>query len=116
MNDYEYTKNHKNEYILNLSGKEINMGKHMALAYSYKKTDGKFYAVLHKHGNSDIVSNWYNKAVIAYNNAGLYDESASLYLLKGDFDLEELNKCLCITDYIGKFHEIVFNIKKKVSV
>lgn len=58
---------------------------------------------LHKHGSPEKVNKWYEETRKKYIAHGLRHEADSLLIISGKFPVEELNKMLDITGYIGSF-------------
>lgn len=67
---------------------------------------GKLLGTLHKHGPTAAVHDWFLKARSKYRKAGLQAEADDLVMIvSDDWDLEELNRCLSISDYVGQLYE-----------
>ena len=74
----------------------------VAIAFSMDAIS-KGMDVIHKHGNLDLVKDWVENAMQGYSKAGLEDEAASLRMVVGRFDLDELNHVINTTGYIDTF-------------
>lgn len=59
--------------------------------------------VLHKHGDPELVSKWYNETYAKLKASGLEDWANNLMMFKGPLDINELNKMLNTTGYISAF-------------
>jgi hypothetical protein len=58
--------------------------------------------VIISHGPEDKVKTKYDEMVKAFSEAGFHHEIDDMYLLDAsDFNIEEINKCIEITNYIG---------------
>lgn len=71
------------------------------VAIAFSRDDG----VLHKHGSITVVSAWAAKARQRLNAAGLNEMSEGIIVLSGRYPLEELNRCLDTSGYVGRFYE-----------
>jgi hypothetical protein len=94
---YEYILNEDGEYVLCFDNDRIVVGKTVAIAFDM--VDG----TLMKHGNADVVCQWvegFRKRM----SAALPEIAASLAMIEGPFPLEELNKMISITNYVGRFY------------
>lgn len=76
----------------------------VAIAYAYHP-DLDIKGTLHKHGHPESVKAWYDKAVSAYRQAGFPEIAEQLFYAEGPISVEQLNKCLNVTGYVGKLHE-----------
>lgn len=71
----------------------------VAICFSH---DGDLYT-LHKHGDPKWVNKWAEDTKKKYLDNGLADLAGELTVISGKFPIEELNKMLDITGYIGTF-------------
>lgn len=62
---------------------------------------------LHKHGDPNMVAKWHKNAAEKFKSAGFDEMAHSLVMIMGRFPLDELNKCLDISDYAGRFYQKV---------
>lgn len=60
---------------------------------------------LHKHGPVDLVSAWHANAQQRYRAAGLDDLAEPLVMVAGRFPLEDLNRCISASGYVGRFYQ-----------
>lgn len=121
MSDFKYKKK-ENDYILCNGSEEIyNVGSEIAISYTYwKDEDGNSRGFVLKHGSQEMVLEYHNNTIKAYksqigeeknevmNKLGEEMLNQSFYAC-GAFDLEEINKCLAISDYVTKVHEKEFS-------
>ena len=133
MNKYKYEEPYYILYNDN-TGEELWRGEKVAVALSYQP-ELEISGTLLKHGSPEKVEAWfrntrtrfysasndlsiYNKINEAFSRLGkkssmsyeehkrfFLSEIESLKLVSGKFNVEELNKCIEITGYIGKFYE-----------
>lgn len=101
------------EYILfNEDDIILNAGKEVCVFYDYSEIDKR--GVLLKHGSYKNVNEYcknFMEKIFTFNNetnTKLIDLK-DLYLIHGKFDIEEINKCISTSDYIGLFHQKKFN-------
>lgn len=92
--------NGKPTYSLMNDGQELFKSDKVALFYTYNPQDVPIKGTLIKHGIPELVKKLYNEYVEA---EFLLDELK--YVEFDQVDVEELNKVLSITGYIGNFHE-----------
>jgi len=110
---YKYEKPY---YVLCEDGVETWRGKEVAVAFSYHPNE----AVLYKHGDPELVEKWYREILRRFRLVAnqfikfstfeeevkfWQDELESIKLIRGKFPVDELNKCLSISGYIGRFYE-----------
>jgi len=76
--------------------------KEPCICFSYSTSLG---GCLHKFGDYDLVKDWYDTARKKYIDAEYPNEAEELKLLYGSIPVEELNKCIEISGYIGKLYE-----------
>jgi hypothetical protein len=61
---------------------------------------------LHKHGPTAAVHSWLQATRAKYRTSGLQAEADDLVMIVSDeWDLEELNRCISICDYVGRLYE-----------
>jgi len=77
------------------------------ICFSYTKTLG---GCLHKFGDYKLVKEYYDSARQAYINIGFPQEAADLKIIHGMLPIEELNKCIEISGYVGKLYEKINNL------
>lgn len=58
--------------------------------------------VLMKHGSKEMVSAWLSDAQEKLRSGGAHDLAEQLIMVTGRFPVDELNKCISISGYIGK--------------
>jgi hypothetical protein len=102
---YEYVLNEDSEYVLCFDNERIVMGKTVAIAFD--REDGS----LIKHGNADLINQWVEGTRKRYCAAGLPEIAEVLTIIEGPFPLEELNKIISSTDYVGRFYRQNFTSK-----
>jgi len=120
MYHYEYKNNLY--YLIDDRGEVITTHEEVALAFSYNKEDG---GLLHKHGSPENVNKWaiatrkkFADAAKDHNlhkhltNLGIptsptdYNQMAKdIIVIEGILPIEELQKCIDISGYVGKFYE-----------
>ncbi|MBM25401.1 MAG: hypothetical protein CL760_06880 [Chloroflexi bacterium] len=115
---YNYEKRGE-DYFLCGHNKEINVGKEVGLSYTYwRDENGKARGFLYKHGNREDTLTVHNITIEQYKKVS-EDETIGetalkmlqeSYFVSGAFDIEELNKCLSISDYVVQMHEKRFAI------
>ncbi|GBG14586.1 uncharacterized protein NMK_2185 [Novimethylophilus kurashikiensis] len=59
---------------------------------------------LHKHGRPELVQDWHAKAQAKYREAGFDEMADELIVITGRFALEDLNRCLSTSGYVGVFY------------
>lgn len=62
-----------------------------------------------KHGQPGVVEAIYHSQQMNYRARGFINEAASLVVLTGKFDVEDLNKMIAIADYAGQFYAKVMS-------
>jgi hypothetical protein len=67
---------------------------------------------LHKHGSPEYVEKWCEAARTKFRTHGYHDMAAQLVVITGRFPLEELNRCLRISGYAGKFYGRISNVAR----
>jgi len=96
-------------YVLRDDGGRV-LGRYPEVAISYSiepdnPDDFPVPGTLHRHGDPEVVARWMEDTVRVYREEGFYSECNSLRRFKsGKWDLEELNKILNITGYVGLWH------------
>lgn len=90
-------------------------GEEVAISYVYwEDPDGSVRGFINKHGSKENVKLYHDNAVEKYralSEEGLLFKDTALemlnqiYFISGKFELEELNKCLAISDYIARWHK-----------
>lgn len=105
----------------NSDGKVKDIGEEVAISYSYELVEGKTRSVLYKHGSSSDVYAHHNVYLeslkkLNENNKSkvIEDMIKNQYVIVGKLNIEDLNKCLEICDYIGKVHEKIMAGKYNV--
>jgi len=81
-------------YYLVEDEKKIEIGETFAFCFD------KELNVLLKYGMPSVVKGHYDIASKRF---------SGLCFIEGEFDVEEINKCISICDYIGKFYQKVQN-------
>ena len=56
---------------------------------------------LHKHGSTELVQRWHDRTVKKLRDAGFDDLADEMAMISGKFPVEELNRCIDTTGYIG---------------
>lgn len=59
--------------------------------------------VLMKHGSKEMVSTWLVDAQAKFRNGGHPELAEQLIMVTGRFPVDELNKCISISGYVGRF-------------
>lgn len=60
---------------------------------------------LHMHGEPEMVEKWLKNAKQRFQAAGFNDMANDLMIISGRFELDDLNRCLSTTGYIGRLYE-----------
>jgi hypothetical protein len=102
---YEYILNEDGEYVLCFGEDRLVIGKTVALAFD--REDG----TLMKHGSVDLINQWAEGTRKKYFAAGLTEIAEVLTVIEGPFPLEELNKMISSTGYVGCFYTKNFPLK-----
>ena len=89
------------EFVFNTAVRVISIGKEVALMVSWNALRAES-STLYKHGRPEDVRKAYNMLVAGIGNAQIADH-ARMITLTLDFPLEELNRFLSISGYIGIF-------------
>lgn len=76
----------------------------------------KKHSCLLRHGELKLVEKYYNDIVYKYRKNNLFDIANDLVMIWGKLDIEELNKIIQITDYIGIFYRKNKNFKEKIKL
>lgn len=104
--------NGKTEYHLIHNGETIGKYEKIAFFYTYDKDGGPIRGTLQKHGNPQLVLRDFQ--VFKAFNAKMNHKFGEVILVQDeDFDVEELNKMINTTGYVGIWHE---NQKEDLSV
>ena len=110
--DYAYQLNDDGTYAL-FYGDEFIKGPLTEIALCFDKETGTLF----KHGNPDMVSQWYQQSLqfrqkmedlgrSSHPIAILNEQMTSdLVCIQGKFPLEDLNACLSTTGYVKTFYE-----------
>ncbi len=82
--------------------KELYRTDKIALCYS-----GNYpHSILMKFGKPELVKKWYNVASAAYSSKFTESEqlglNIKLHYVEGDFEVDEINNCIEICDYINQ--------------
>ena len=95
------------EYALVDENDQIHWaGPEIAVAFSYDPDDEKgMKGTLHKHGSPDLVQTWFDKTIAKFRGGGLADLANQLHIVSGPISLEELNKMIDISGYVGVWYE-----------
>jgi hypothetical protein len=72
-----------------------------SIAIAFDKESG----TLHKHGSPEKVRVWYVEARNKFVTAGFPDVADDLVVIEGRFPIDEVNKCLDCTGYVGTFYK-----------
>lgn len=101
--DYEYQLINGN-YVLYGDGEPIGAPlPEVAMAFTKANPeDPTGMATLHKHGSEATVTSWAKKTREQFCAAGYFGMADDIVVISGKFPLEELNKCLAISGYIGR--------------
>lgn len=76
-----------------------------SIAIAFDKESG----TLHKIGNPINVNRWYQDTVKKLTGGGASDMAADLMVIEGRFPIDEVNKCMDCTGYIGVFYQKLLN-------
>lgn len=93
------------KYVLHDEGAPIGTPLEL-VAIALDKDSG----TLHKHGSPEYVEKWCKAARTKFRTHGYHDMAAQLVVISGRFPLEDLNRCLSITGYAGKFYGRISNV------
>lgn len=110
-------KKEENEYLICDGDTVIHrFDGELGVSYNYwKDSNGESRGFLYKYGASDDVKDIHDEMIskldVIKKTAGSHfsktaaDMIEQSYYVSGHFDLEELNKCLSISDYVVRLHE-----------
>ena len=88
------------------TGETVHLLDEVGICFSYEQDQERsIRGTLLKHGDSKMVKEYYEEAHRKFKEAGLRKMSEELRYIEGKFDVEELNKIIEITGYVGKFYE-----------
>ena len=65
---------------------------------------------LHKHGSPEYVEKWCKAARMKFRSHGYHDMATQLVVISGRFEIEEINRCISISGYAGKFYERIVEL------
>jgi hypothetical protein len=81
-------------------------GEEIAIAFSFDPNeDHGIQGTLHKHGDPEKVMKWAETHRKKLTEAGLPDLANEIIVITGKFQLEEINKMLSISGYVGNFYK-----------
>lgn len=85
------------------------IGPMIAIAFSYDESEDKgIKGGMHKHGSPEHVNAWAQKTRKKFSDAGNsfgLEMAEQITVMEGIFPLDELDKIISITGYIGTFYE-----------
>ncbi|MFW9899664.1 MAG: hypothetical protein ACFFDY_00070 [Candidatus Thorarchaeota archaeon] len=89
-----------NKYkLINDDGEVLASMKEVAIVFDKK------HSCLLRHGELKLVEKYYNDTMYKYRKNNLSDIANDLAMIWGKLDIEELNKIIQITNYIGIFYK-----------
>ena len=86
--------------------------------YSATKIDDQGHverAILHKHGDPDLVRKIHQDYARRYRDAGFEDMASELMVTDINIPVDELNKVISICDYIGCLHNKIIDNKLSLT-
>jgi hypothetical protein len=100
---YSY-KTNCGQYVLHCEDKPIGpLLDEVSLAFD--RDEG----VLHKHGAPAMVEAWQKGTQAKLRASGLTDMADSIVVITGRFELDDLNRCLTHTGYVGTLYTRLLN-------
>ena len=112
---YQLRNDGKYEFVSDHTGDVLFVADEVGVSYTYSEKDSPIKGTLIKHGPSDIVKKNHDARVALYNNK-VPEIAKDLYYISGKIPVEELNKMIDITGYVGNYHENnVPHVTQKVS-
>lgn len=79
----------------------LNVGTEVAIGYSHAQKDAR--ALMHKHGSPKQVEAWVNNARESYRRNGFEALAEEFAVIRGAFDVNDLNKVIDNVSYLGEF-------------
>lgn len=80
-------------------------GEEVAVAFTYCLDDQGMEGILHKQGNPEKVNDWAEKTRKKLADAGHLDMANEIVVVSGRIPLEDLNKMIEISGYIGIWYK-----------
>lgn len=100
-NCYEWS---NGKYYHTLRGVTTCVGSSVAVGYTYAPNGGSIKGTMHKHGSLQLVRSW--KETWDDKARGFEDTFGKTFIMHSEhWDVEELNKILNTTGFIGILHE-----------
>lgn len=81
----------------------VNEG--IAVGFSYDPEDKPIPGTLHKHGSPKAVNQWAALQRKLLSAAGLQDMAKAIIVVSGEIPVEELNKIISISGYVGIWYK-----------
>lgn len=75
----------------------------VSICYSKTTFGANILYVLHKHGSPDMIKQWHENTVKKYAASGFQEEIESMGVITGKYPIEELNRMLDTSGYLGIF-------------
>ena len=104
-----YELDDQGNYVLVTEGEHRVIGKTVAICFSYDPSEDRgIKSCLHKHGSPELINNWASdtrKKYIETEEPFAHIMADQITVMEGIFPLDELDKILSITGYIGTYYE-----------
>ncbi len=88
-------------------------GEEVAVAFTYCPDDRSIEGTLHKHGSPEMANAWAEKTRKKLVDAGHLDMANEIVVVSGKIPLEELNKMIDISGYVGIYYKSVLKMMDK---
>lgn len=72
-----------------------------SVAIALDKSSG----TLHKHGSPELVERWLSTAQARFRQSGYPEMADDLVIIQGRFTLEDLNRCVSTSGYVGRLYQ-----------
>jgi len=80
-------------------------GKEIAVGFSYDPDDDPIPGTLHKHGSPEAINKWAAEQRKLLSAAGLQDMAKRIIVVSGQIPVEDLNKIISISGYVGIWYK-----------
>lgn len=97
---YHYALSGDHYYLVKDDGDVVDIGEEVAVLYDEVKPGN---TVLLKHGRPTLVSDYFSEITKIYRENDLSDMLDHIKLIVGRFPIDDLNKMISTTGYIGSF-------------